>query len=359
MKVVTVSDAWEPQVNGVVRTIQATNRELERAGHTTAVIGPREFTTLPCPGYPGIDLALFPARPLARRLRDELDAGDVAIHIATEGPLGFAAARYCRRHGLPFTTAYHTRFPQYLEAMFKVPPAWTYAFLRRFHRGATWVMAPTATVEAELAASGVRRLARWTRGVDTDQFRPEAPLELGVPGPIFLYVGRVSVEKNIEAFLKLDLPGTRVVAGVGPALEQLRRRFPDVLFLGVLERDQLARLYSAADAFVFPSRTDTFGLVMLEALACGTPVAALPVQGPLDVIGDSDVGILDEDLRRAALRALRIDPQACRAFALRHSWAAATAQFLALQVPTRTGAVVRPASPVAPLNSHSSARGPA
>ena len=334
MKVVTVSDAWEPQVNGVVRTIQATNEELEKLGHTVRVIGPREFVTLPCPGYAGIDLSLLPYRRLARLLIDELELpGETAIHIATEGPLGMAAARFCRRHRLPFTTAYHTRFPQYLNAMFRLPQRWTYAFLRRFHQGAKYVMTPTASVERELRAAGITNVARWTRGVDTEVFQPTEALPLGIKRPIFLYVGRVSIEKNIEAFLRCDLPGTRVVAGVGPALGALKRRFPEVAFLGVLDRTQLTRLYCTADVFVFPSRTDTFGLVMLEALACGTPVAAYPVQGPLDVLDGTRVAVLDENLQRAALRALRIDRGACRRFALDHSWAAVSRQFVDLQVP--------------------------
>ncbi|MDQ3216104.1 MAG: glycosyltransferase family 1 protein, partial [Pseudomonadota bacterium] len=265
MKIITVTDAWEPQVNGVVRTIQATNRELDRGGHTVAVISPRDFVTVPCPGYSGIDLSLLPYRRLAKLLAVELAAsGEIAIHVATEGPLGQAAARFCRRHRLPFTTAYHTRFPQYLHAMFGVPESWTYAFLRRFHRSATHVMAPTPSVERESRSAGIDNVAHWTRGVDTEAFQPVEPLPLSVKGPVFLCVGRVSVEKNIEAFLRLDLPGTRVVAGVGPALETLKRRFPGVMFLGVLDREELARLYCAADVFVFPSRTDTFGLVMLE-----------------------------------------------------------------------------------------------
>ncbi len=334
MKIVTVSDAWEPQVNGVVRTIQATNRELERSGHAVSVIGPRDFVTIPCPGYSGIDLSLLPSRKLARCLAEELaQPGEIAIHVATEGPLGMAAARFCRRHQLPFTTAYHTRFPQYLRAIYRVPERWTYAVLRRFHRNATHVMAPTPTVERELRDAGIGNVTRWTRGVDTDVFRPVEPLPLSAKGPVFLYVGRVSVEKNIEAFLRLDLPGTKVVAGVGPMLEMLKRRFPEAMFLGILDRTQLARLYCAADVFVFPSRTDTFGLVMLEALACGTPVAAYPVQGPLDVLGASNAAVLDGDLQRASLRALRIDRPGCRAFALEHNWAAATQQFADLQVP--------------------------
>lgn len=335
MKIITVTDAWEPQVNGVVRTIQATQRELARSGHQTALISPQDFLSLPCPGYRDISLALFPYLKLARRLRQELGCnGEVAVHIATEGPLGAAARRFCLQHRIAFSTAYHTRFPQYLRAMFGVPERWTYAFLRRFHSAADVVLAPTDHVERELRAQRVGRIARWTRGVDTEQFRPVTPLNLNLPQPVFLYVGRVSVEKNIDAFLELDLPGSKVVAGVGPALDRLRRRFPEVRYVGVLGQDELAQLYNAADVFVFPSRTDTFGLVMLEALACGTPVAAFPVPGPLDVVGGADVAVLDEDLRRAALVALRIDRASCRAFALRNSWQVATEQFVALQPTT-------------------------
>jgi len=360
VRVITVSDAWRPQVNGVVRTIEATNAELERLGHSTRVIGPDAFTTVPCPGYDGIRLALLPSRKLGRLLAADIaahDGEDIAIHVATEGPLGRAASAWCRRRGQPFSTAYHTRFPQYLQAMFGVPERWTYAVLRRFHRDAAVVMAPTATVEAELRAQSVGQIARWTRGVDTERFQPAAPLALGLPTPVFAYVGRVSVEKNIEDFLKLDLPGSKIVAGVGPALATLRRRFPEVRFLGVLDPTELARLYSSVDVFVFPSRTDTFGLVMLEALACGTPVAAYPVQGPLDVIGDADVGVLDADLRRAALAALRIDRARCREFALHCSWAQATRQFIALQRPLHRGARARfaGASEAAPAAERESA----
>lgn len=346
MKVITVTDAWHPQVNGVVRTIESTNRELQRAGHATALITPQSFIAVPCPAYPEIRLSLFPLRRMTRLLDSELKlTPDSAIHIATEGPLGNAARRYCIDHRLPFTTAYHTRFPQYLHAMFRVPERWSYRFLRKFHGAASAVMAPTATVENELREHGIGRIARWTRGVDVDVFQPSPPLFGGLAHPVFLYVGRVSVEKNIQAFLTLDLPGTKVVAGIGPALDVLTRRFPEVRFVGVLSQPNLARLYSAADVFVFPSRTDTFGLVMLEALACGTPVAAFPVQGPLDVVGGSEVAVLDQDLRKAALHALRIDRSACRRFAEMHSWQAATEQFIALQVPIgRRGAGVAAAA---------------
>jgi glycosyltransferase involved in cell wall biosynthesis len=331
MKILIVTDAWQPQVNGVVRTLEATARELAAAGHACAYLTPESFVTLPCPGYSDIRLSLLPYRRVAQRIAAE--APD-AIHLATEGPLGQAARRYCRRHRLPFTTAYHTRFPQYLNAMFGVPERWTYGFLRNFHGAASRVLSPTVEVDRELAQIGLTNVARWTRGVDLDVFYPRprnSPYLADLPRPCFLYVGRVSVEKNIEAFLELDLPGGKIVAGIGPALDRLRRRHPEAHFIGVLDRDALAHLYSSADVFVFPSRTDTFGLVLLEALACGTPVAAYPVQGPLDVVGDCPAASLHEDLRRAALRALRLDRSVCRAHAERYSWRAATEQFLALQ----------------------------
>ena len=345
MKVLTVTDAWHPQVNGVVRTIEATNRELVLAGHQVQVISPLDFMTIACPGYPEIRLCVLPYRRLVR-LVDR--AAPDAVHIATEGPLGMAARRYCIRRRIAFTTAYHTRFPQYLKAMYGIPEHWVYRFLRWFHRPARYLLTPTLHVEQELMQWGIGNLARWTRGVDLSMFRPTAepsPLVRGLPRPLFLCVGRVSVEKNIEAFLDLDLPGTKMVAGIGPELELLRRRYPEVRFVGVLSRDELAQLYTGVDVFVFPSRTDTFGLVLLEALACGTPVAAYPVQGPLDVVGGSGVAILDEDLRKAALGALRIDRNACRAYAERFSWAVATRQFIELQ-PQRpaTGPIARAAS---------------
>jgi glycosyltransferase involved in cell wall biosynthesis len=339
MKILTVTDAWQPQVNGVVRTIEATHRECELLGHETALITPRHFSTVPCPRYPEIRLSVLPYRRVAQLMRLHLVSGqDTAIHIATEGPLGAAARRYCVRHGLPFTTAYHTRFPQYVKAMFGVPERWVYGFLRRFHGAARRVLSPTPEVDRELAQIGLTDVVRWTRGVDLEMFYPravESALVAGTERPRFLYVGRVSVEKSVDAFLALDLPGTRIVAGAGPALDTLKRRFPDVRFVGVLPRDELASLYSSVDAFVFPSRTDTFGLVMLEALACGTPVAALPVQGPIDVLGGSDAACLDENLQRAALHALRIPRERCRVHAERFSWRAATEQFLALQIPCR------------------------
>jgi len=324
VKILIVTDAWEPQINGVVRTLKSTRRELQAMGHVVEMLTPLEFTTLPCPTYPEIRLSLFPRVKVARRIREF--APD-ALHIATEGPLGLAARGYAWRRGLPFTTAYHTRFPEYVQARFAIPLAWTYRFLRWFHGPSRAVMAPTPVVVRDLQAWGLRNVVLWTRGVDLDVFRFVRSSRLQSKPPVFLYVGRVAVEKNVEAFLELDLPGSKWVVGEGPALPRIRAKYPEVNYLGVMNQAQLAQVYAAADVFVFPSRTDTFGLVLLEAMACGLPVAAYPVTGPLDVIGDSGAGILSEDLRAACLQALAIDRSVPRAHAERYGWHAATAQF--------------------------------
>ena len=326
MKILIVTDAWHPQVNGVVRTLQTTRTELEKLGHTVEVIAPDSFRTVPMPTYPEIRLAVRPGAKL-RRMIDAM-APD-AIHIATEGPLGFSARRYCLNRGIPFTTAYHTRFPEYIRDRAPVPLRLSYAIVRRFHGPAHAVMVATPSIEADLRARGFKNIRRWTRGVDTDLFRPRTKaLFDDLPRPVFLYVGRVAVEKNIEAFLSLDLPGTKVVVGDGPQRAELQAKFPAVRFLGAKHGEDLAAHYAAADVFVFPSRTDTFGLVLLEALASGVPVAAYPVPGPLDVLDGSSVGILDEDLRAACLKALEVPAQACRDYALNFSWRASAEQFL-------------------------------
>ena len=326
MKIMIVTDAWEPQVNGVVRTLKSTRRELEKAGHEVDLLTPAEFRTLPCPTYPEIRLSVLPGR----RVRQRIEAArPQALHIATEGPLGLAARAVAIRRNLPFTTAYHTRFPEYVHARFRLPLHVTYRFLRWFHGRSRAVMVPTRVVKADLDAAGFdpRRVVLWSRGVDLDIFKPGPAASHDLRPPVFLYVGRVAVEKNIEAFLELDLPGSKWVAGDGPLLSRLQRAHPDVRFTGVVDQMELARLYNAADVFVFPSRTDTFGLVLLEALACGCPVAAYPVTGPVDVIGDAPAGALDEDLRSACLRALKVDRSAARAHAERYSWEACTQQF--------------------------------
>jgi glycosyltransferase involved in cell wall biosynthesis len=324
VRILLVTDAWEPQVNGVVRTLKTTARELTSMGHEVRFLTPLEFRTLPCPTYPEIRLSLFPQGQVDRTIR-EFDP-DV-LHIATEGPLGMAARRFALRHDFPFTTAYHTRFPEYVHARFRLPLSWSYAWLRRFHGKSKAVMAPTQVVVDDLVANGFQNVRLWSRGVDGEIFRPQPSKRLDSEPPIFLYVGRVAVEKNVEAFLELDLPGSKWVVGTGPALERFRAKFPEANYLGVLEREELARVYAAADVFVFPSRTDTFGLVLLEAMACGLPVAAYPVTGPRDVIGDSKAGVLHEDLRTACLKALELKREDALARARLFTWRAATEQF--------------------------------
>ena len=324
MKIMIVTDAWSPQVNGVVRTLKNTRRELEAQGHQVDILTPQEFKTLPCPTYPDIRLSLFPGARLRQRIRNY--APD-ALHIATEGPLGMAARAYAIRSGLAFTTAYHTRFPEYVKARFAIPLSWTYAFLRWFHGPSHAVMAPTPVVVKDLQDYGFRNIVLWSRGVDLDIFKMQQINRLNTTPPIFLYVGRVAVEKNVDAFLDLDLPGSKWVVGDGPALARIKAAHPEVHYLGVLDQQALAEVYASADVFVFPSKTDTFGLVLLEAMACGCPVAAYPVTGPLDVIGHSDAGALHEDLREACLKALSIPRATARAHAEQFSWRAATQQF--------------------------------
>ena len=317
MRVLLVTDAWLPQVNGVVRTLQHVVRELGDAGHVIEVVHPGLFRTVPCPTYPEIRLALFPGRAL-RRIADELVPD--AVHVATEGPLGLAARNLCVARGWAFTTSFHTRFPEYVRERAPIPLGFSYRVVRWFHGKAERMLVPTARLRDELRARGFANAVAWTRGVDVETFRPERREELGLPGPVFAYVGRLAVEKNVSAFLELDLPGTKLVVGDGPARAELERRFPDAVFVGMRFGDELARTYASADVFVFPSRTDTFGLVLLEALASGTPVAAFPVAGPADVIGDAPVGVLDEDLGSACRRAVSIPRADCRAFALGFSW---------------------------------------
>lgn len=331
MRILIVTDAWAPQINGVVRTFTRIRDELQARGHDVGIISPNEFRTIPCPGYPEIALALWPGAKLQARMKAfQPDA----IHIATEGPLGFAARRYCIKHGLPFTSSYATRFPEYLSARLPLPLSLGYAALRRFHEPSKGVMVATQTIRDELLSRNFSDIVEWTRGVDTEQFHPrdknspEMPLR-DLPRPVYLYVGRVAVEKNLEAFLSLDLRfGSRVVIGDGPQKAALHARYPKVYFLGARQGEDLARHYAAADVFVFPSRTDTFGLVMLEALASGVPVAAFPVPGPLDVIEGSGAGILSEDLAHAIERALAIPPARCRTHAMTYSWTSCTELFL-------------------------------
>jgi glycosyltransferase involved in cell wall biosynthesis len=324
LRILLVTDAWEPQVNGVVRTLKTTARELTAMGNEVRFLTPLEFRTLPCPTYPEIRLSLFPGPGVSSTIR-EFDP-DV-LHIATEGPLGMAARRFALRNDFPFTTAYHTRFPEYVHARLGLPLSWSYAWLRRFHGPSKSVMAPTQVVVDDLVAAGFKNVKLWSRGVDADVFHPQPSQRLDSKPPIFLYVGRVAVEKNVEAFCELDLPGSKWVVGDGPALEKIRARFPAINYLGVLEREDLAKVYAAADVFVFPSKTDTFGLVLLEAMACGLPVAAYPVTGPRDVIGDSKAGVLHEDLRTACLGALELRREDALARSRLFTWRSATEQF--------------------------------
>jgi glycosyltransferase involved in cell wall biosynthesis len=323
--VLIVTDAWYPQVNGVVRTLDKTAEELRKLGITVDLITPAEFRTIPMPGYGEIGLSLTTRGPVIRRVEA---ANADSIHIATEGPLGWIVRNHCVRAGIPFSTAYHTQFPEYLRARVPVPLGATYRLVKHFHKPAAACLVGTPYLKAVLKERGFTNVEVWTKGVDTDLFNPARRASLDYPGPVFLYVGRVAVEKNVEAFLALDLPGSKLVVGDGPMLRTLRAAHPEVTFLGSRQGEELATLYASADVFVFPSRTDTFGLVLLEALASGTPVAAYPVTGPIDVIGTAPVGVLDNDLRIAATRALGVPRADCRHYAEGFSWAASTEQFL-------------------------------
>ncbi len=325
MKILIVTDAWTPQINGVVRTLQMTVRELRAMGHAVEILSPELFRSIPCPGYAEIRLALASRRAVRRRMRAILPD---ALHIATEGPLGIHARAVARENGWPFTTAYHTRFPEYLRARLPIPLSVSYAFLRRFHDAGTATLAATPTIVDDLFAHGFAAPRLWSRGVDTALFTPDGPREPRGPGPVFLHVGRIAVEKQVEAFLALDLPGEKWVVGDGPERARLQARYPRARWFGALQGEPLARVFRSADVKVFPSVTDTFGLVLLEAMASGTPVAAFPVAGPIDVVGASAGGVLDADLRRACLAALALPREGARAHALTFSWTAATRQFV-------------------------------
>jgi glycosyltransferase involved in cell wall biosynthesis len=338
MRIMIVSDAWFPQTNGVVNTLAQTAAWLGRFGHEVQLVTPRDFHTFPCPTYPEIRVAFLPQRKLARSVAAFRPQ---ALHIATEGPLGFAARRYCIRHGLRFTTSYHTQFPQYLRSRLPVPLAASYSLLRWFHGAAQCCMISTQGVQTELAARGFGNLVRWRRGVDTQLFRPQRKDFLDLPRPIAAYVGRVAVEKNVAAFLRMPWSGTKLVIGDGPERHRLQSQYPEAVYAGFRFGEDLAAHIAAADVLVFPSLTDTFGLVNLEAMACGVPVAAFPVTGPIDVVQDGVTGALDTNLARAAERALRIDPHACRDRALQSSWDACTHEFESNLVACRLSAVSR------------------
>lgn len=332
MRLLLVTDAWYPQLNGVVRALSTMLEHFQAAGHQAVVVGPDRFRSIPAPTYPEIRLALATPRSVGRIIDEERPD---AVHIATEGPLGLSARYSLRRRGLRFTTSFHTLFPQYLELRFHIPARWTFAGLRWFHGGAAATMYNTPSMRDMLAAHGFANLVQWIRGVDTNLFRPVAPAPLDLPRPIQLYVGRIAVEKSIEDFLEAGTPGSKVLIGDGPQREDLAARYPDAHFLGVKHGEDLVAHYCAADVFVFPSRTDTLGLVNLEAMACGIPVAAYPVQGPKDVVADSGAGVLHEDLGMAIMQAIGIDPAICRARALEHTWEASARQFERNLVPAR------------------------
>jgi len=337
VKIALASDAWHPQINGVVRTLSTTVEHLRRAGHQVEVIEPSRFFTVPCPSYPEIRLSLGCARKV-RKMLDE--AQPDSIHIATEGPIGWAARRWCVANGRRYTTAFHTRFPDYVSIRTGIPVSWMWRVMRRFHGPAERTFAATISLADELNSRGLERTHIWPRGVDLGQFNPGVaphPAMAGLARPILLNVGRVAPEKNIEAFLNLEVDGTKVVVGGGPALERMKAAYPDVLFLGSKHGAELASVYTAADVFVFPSRTDTFGLVNIEALACGLPVAAFPVPGPADILGPDECGIhdgsdrigaLDEDLGQAVMPALTVDRTAAVAEARHYSWERCTSLFL-------------------------------
>jgi glycosyltransferase involved in cell wall biosynthesis len=319
VRIVIATDAWTPQVNGVVTTLSRVGGCLRADGHEVLFVTPHMFPTVPCPTYPEIRLALAGGRRLRRALEEFQPE---AIHIATEGPIGHAVRWYCLRRGLPFTTAYHTQFPQYLRLRFPIPESASYAYLRRFHRPAARTLVATESMRRELMSQRFEHVTLWNRGVDSSLFRPRDKAFIDDARPLAMYMGRVAVEKNLEDFLRLDLPGSKYVVGDGPDLEALRRKYPQVRFVGRKQGEELASYLAAADVFVFPSRTDTFGLSMLEAMAAGVPVAAYPVAGPVDVVRHGETGFLHEDLGVAVREALKIDPAACVAYARTRTWEA-------------------------------------
>ena len=325
-RILIATDAWRPQVNGVVRTLMSLAFSASKLGAEVQFLTPEGFPSVGVPTYPGLRVALPNRREISRRI--EAAAPD-AIHIATEGPIGWAVRAFCLRRKLAFTTSYTTRYPEYIAARSIIPPSLSYAVMRRFHSAAALTMVATQSLRNELSSRGFGKLGIWTRGVDTELFNPNNPAKLNLPRPIFMNAGRVAVEKNLEAFLALDLPGSKVVIGAGPQLNILQARYPEATFLGEKTGQDLASHLAAADIFVFPSLTDTFGIVQLEALACGVPIAAFPVTGPLDVVADHPVGALNSDLRAACMRALNLSRDTCRRFALDYSWDNSARQFIA------------------------------
>ena len=340
MRILLVTDAWAPQINGVVVTLRNTIACLRRWGHEVVVLSPEGFRTFPMPTYPEIPLALLPGRRVTKIIKE---VQPDAIHIATEGPMGIAARSCCVKNGLAFTTAYHTCFPEYVQARFGISLGWTYAWLRRFHKPSSAILVATPAIHELLKGRGFSNIVEWGRGVDTDLFYPTQERFSDLPRPVFLYVGRVAVEKNLPAFLSMELPGTKMVVGDGPQRRELQKRYPATVFTGAKSGAELASYYQRADVFVFPSRTDTFGLVLVEAMACGTPVAAFPVRGPIDVANNPAAGVLDQNLGFAAMKALSLDRTRVAEYGERFSWEYCTQQFLSSLVPTRsTQAVLTP-----------------
>ncbi|MEA1890975.1 MAG: glycosyltransferase family 1 protein [Pseudomonadota bacterium] len=325
MKIAIVTDAWSPQINGVVITLKQTLAQLTKLGHQVAVFNPSDFLTFPMPGYPEIRLSWLPGRKLGRML-DAFNAD--AIHVSTEGPLGQAARRYCLKNRLNFTTAYHTRFPEYLRLRLPIPFSLSYGYMRRFHNSASATMVATPSLERELRARGFTNLRRWSRGVDIDLFQPQNESHFSGDRPIAVFLGRVAVEKNIKAYLDLDITATKYIIGDGPEMDILKKQYPDAHFVGYKTGEDLVAHLASADVMVFPSLTDTFGLVLLEAMACGVPVAAYPVTGPKDIIENGINGWVDGDLAYAVEQALNVSPQRCKSYAEKHSWERATNQFL-------------------------------
>lgn len=345
MRILVATDAWHPQVNGVVTTYERLQSEVRAFGAELIFLTPADYASMPCPTYPEIALALPRPRTTARRIRE---IAPDAIHIATEGPVGWGVRRWCLLNRRRFTTSFHTRFPEYIRARSGIPESWTYAALRTFHNAGAGMMVAAPSLASALSARGFQRIMPWTRGVDTALFRPRPVRHFGA-GPVFIYVGRVAIEKSITDFLQLDLPGRKVVVGDGPQLAELTQRFPEVLFTGRKSGEPLAEAYASGDVFVFPSRTDTFGIVLIEALASGLPVAAYPVTGPIDIVAQGETGVLDEDLRAAALGALALDRSRVVQASDRYSWRHAARVFLdnietALMQPRNKAATSRSAA---------------
>ena len=342
MRILIATDAWRPQVNGVVSTLERMTQAASEFGAKFEFLTPQGMWTAPLPTYPDIRLAITSPGKVSAQIEE---ADPDHIHIATEGPIGWLARSYCLNRKRSFTTSYHTRFPEYIKARVGVPEPWIYAGLRYFHAPSAAVMAPTPYIGADLTRRGFSGVRLWTRGVNHALFRPRAHSVIDLPRPIFLCVGRVAVEKNLEALLELDLPGSTVIVGDGPERGSLERRYPHAHFLGAMQGEALAQVYASADVFVFPSRTDTFGIVMIEAMASGLPVAAFPVPGPIDVVGPG-AGVLSEDLRAACLEALTIPRESAREYSLRYTWKESARQFLEnieLSRPKRVGSLVKQA----------------